>query len=133
MKRLVLRRREEAVRGGQPVAFAAGLVFALVIGALLLTISGDPVLGTYQRMWDRSFGTADTLSATFNRAVPLALAGLAVSIVLPPGGRTMSRQELPAAAQSSREEPAGLGWLGLLAGLAGLGWAGWPELGYINR
>ena len=80
MKRLVLRRREEAVRGGQPVAFAAGLVFALVIGALLLTISGDPVLGTYQRMWDRSFGTADTLSATFNRAVPLALAGLAVSI-----------------------------------------------------
>ena len=54
--------------------------FALVVGAVLLTVSGDPVFDTYQRMWDRSFGTADTLSATINRAVPLALAGLAVSI-----------------------------------------------------
>ena len=63
MKRLVLRRREEAVKGGQPLAFFVGLVFALVIGAILLTISGDPVIDTYQRMWDRSFGTADTMSA----------------------------------------------------------------------
>ena len=80
MKRLVLRRREEVLRGGQPLAFFVGLLFALVVGAVLLTVSGDPVFDTYQRMWDRSFGTADTLSATINRAVPLALAGLAVSI-----------------------------------------------------
>jgi len=80
VKRLVLRRREEPLRGGQPVAFVVGLGFALVVGAVLLTISGDPVFDTYQRMWDRSFGTADTMSATFNRAVPLALAGLAVSV-----------------------------------------------------
>ncbi len=80
MKRLVLARRENPTRGGQPAAFAIGLLFALVIGAILLTIAGDPVFDTYQRMWDRSFGSADTLSATLNRAVPLALAGLAVSI-----------------------------------------------------
>lgn len=80
MKRLVLARRERPTRGGQPVAFLFGLVFALIGGALLLTISGDPVFDTYERMWDRSFGSFDTISATFNRAVPLALVGLAVSI-----------------------------------------------------
>ena len=79
MKRLVLRRREEVLRGGQPLAFFVGLLSALVVGAVLLTVSAT-VLDTYQRMWDRSFGTADTLSATINQAVPLALAGLAVSI-----------------------------------------------------
>ncbi len=80
MRRLVLARRENPTRGGQPVAFMFGLAFALVGGAILLMIAGDPVFETYGRMWDRSFGSIDTLSATFNRAVPLALAGLAVSI-----------------------------------------------------
>jgi len=68
------------VRGGQPLAFFVGLVFALVLGAVLLVISGDPVIDTYQRMFERSLGSADVLSTTLNRAVPLALAGLAVSI-----------------------------------------------------
>ena len=36
MKRLVLRRREEVLRGGQPFAFFVGLLFALVVGAVLL-------------------------------------------------------------------------------------------------
>jgi len=77
---MVLARREHATKGGQPLAFFVGLLFALVVGALLLWSSGDPVLETYQRMWERSFGSADVISATLNRAVPLALAGLAVSI-----------------------------------------------------
>lgn len=80
MRRLVLTRRESPTRGGQPVAFLIGLVFALIGGAILLTIAGDPVFDVYSRMWERSFGSLDTISATFNRAVPLALAGLAVSI-----------------------------------------------------
>ncbi len=80
MSRLVLARREQVVRGGQPLAFFVGLVFALVLGAVLLVISGDPVIDTYQRMFERSLGSADVLSTTLNRAVPLALAGLAVSI-----------------------------------------------------
>ncbi len=79
-QRMVLARRETPTRGGQPVAFLYGLVFALVIGAILLMLSGDPVIDTYQRMWDRSLGSADVISTTLNRAVPLALAGLAVSI-----------------------------------------------------
>jgi len=62
------------------MAFFIGFVFALVIGALLLWSSGDPVVDTYQRMWERSFGSFDVISATLNRAVPLALAGLAVSV-----------------------------------------------------
>jgi len=77
---MVLARREHPTRGGQPLAFFVGLLFALVVGALLLWASGDPVFDTYHRMWDRSFGSADVISATLNRAVPLALAGLAVSI-----------------------------------------------------
>ena len=80
MKRLVLARRETPTRGGQPLAFLVGLVFALVVGAILLWITGDPVLDVYERMWDRSLGSQNTWSDTFNRAVPLALAGLAVSI-----------------------------------------------------
>ncbi len=80
MRRLVLTRRESPTRGGQPIAFLFGLAFALIGGAILLTISGDPVFDVYERMWERSFGSLDTISATFNRAVPLALAGLAVSI-----------------------------------------------------
>ncbi|MEZ5166460.1 MAG: ABC transporter permease [Acidimicrobiales bacterium] len=85
MKRPVLARRETPMRGGQPLAFLIGLVFALVVGAVLLRISGDPVIDVYERMWDRSLGSQDTWSVTFNRAVPLALAGLAVSIAAPMG------------------------------------------------
>ncbi|MDW3219801.1 MAG: ABC transporter permease [Acidimicrobiales bacterium] len=80
MKKLVLVRRDTPTRGGQPAAFLAGLVFALLVGALLLLVTGDPVFDVYQRMWERSLGSTDTWSSTFNRAVPLALAGLAVSI-----------------------------------------------------
>lgn len=80
MKRAVLRRRDQPLAGGQPLAFVLGLTFALLIGAVLLAAAGDPVIDTYHRMWDRSFGSAASLSATLNRAIPLALAGLAVSI-----------------------------------------------------
>ncbi len=80
MKRLVLARRETPTRGGQPVAFLAGLIFALVLGAILLSIAGDPVIDVYKRMFERSLGSKDVISATLNRATPLALAGLAVGI-----------------------------------------------------
>ncbi|MEM7142066.1 MAG: ABC transporter permease [Actinomycetota bacterium] len=80
MKRLVLVRRETPTRGGQPLAFLVGLLFALALGAILLTVSGDPVWDVYHRMFDRSLGSKDVMSATLNRATPLALAGLAVSI-----------------------------------------------------
>jgi ABC-type uncharacterized transport system permease subunit len=80
VKRLVLSRRERPVWGGQPLAFLVGMLFALLVGALLLAFAGDPVFDVYQRMWDRSLGSQDTWSVTINRAAPLALAGLAVSI-----------------------------------------------------
>ncbi|MFT7608813.1 MAG: ABC-type uncharacterized transport system permease subunit [Candidatus Aldehydirespiratoraceae bacterium] len=80
MKRVALARRETPTRGGAPAAFLIGLSFALALGAILLTISGDSVIEVYQRMFERSLGSKDVISATLNRATPLALAGLAVSI-----------------------------------------------------
>ena len=80
MTKLVLVRRETPTRGGQPAAFVAGFILALGLGAILLLISGDPVWEVYTRMFERSLGSKDVMSATLNRATPLALAGLAVSI-----------------------------------------------------
>jgi len=80
VKRLVLVRRPQPTRGGQPVAVLFGLAFALIAGAVLLWITGDSAVDVYARMWDRSLGSQSTWSDTINRAVPLALAGLAVSI-----------------------------------------------------
>ena len=48
MKRLVLVRREQALRGGQPLSFLIGLVVALLAGILLLVASG-PVSYTHLR------------------------------------------------------------------------------------
>ncbi|MFT7474481.1 MAG: ABC-type uncharacterized transport system permease subunit [Verrucomicrobiales bacterium] len=80
MSRPVLVRRETPARGGQPLAFAAGLVVALVLGALLLWSSGDSPLDVYERMFTSAFDGTQAWSRTLNRAVPLGLAGLAVAI-----------------------------------------------------
>ncbi len=80
MIRPVLVRRETPVRGGQPLAFAVGLLVALVLGAVLLLVAGDSPTEVYRRMLSASFGDLEAFSVTLNRAVPLALAGLAVAI-----------------------------------------------------
>ena len=78
--RPVLVRREAPVRGGQPLAFAVGLLVALVLGAVLLWVAGNSPMEVYRRMLSASFGDLEAFSVTLNRAVPLALAGLAVAI-----------------------------------------------------
>ena len=80
MIRPVLVRREVPVRGGQPLAFAVGLLAALLLGAVLLFVAGDSPMEVYRRMLSASFGDLEAFSATLNRAIPLALAGLAVAI-----------------------------------------------------
>jgi len=75
-----LERREQALRGGQPLAFVLGLVLAMVAGALLLLGSGNEPLAVFERMFESSVGDPEAWSLTLNRAVPLGLAGLAVAI-----------------------------------------------------
>lgn len=80
MNRPVLVRREQVLRGGQPLAFTAGLVVALATGIVLLLGAGHDPLAVYERMFVAALGDPDSWSVTLNRAVPLGLAGLAVAI-----------------------------------------------------
>ncbi len=48
MKRLVLVRREQPLRGGQPLSFLIGLVVALLAGILLLVASGHNPIEIYE-------------------------------------------------------------------------------------
>jgi simple sugar transport system permease protein len=80
MRRPVLVRRDRPVRGGQPLAFAVGLILALAVGAILLMTAGHEPLRVYQRMFEKSLGDPTAWSLTLNRAVPLGLAGLAVAV-----------------------------------------------------
>ena len=80
MRRPVLVRRDRPVRGGQPLAFAVGLILALAVGAVLLVAAGHEPLRVYQRMFEKSLGDPTAWSLTLNRAVPLGLAGLAVAV-----------------------------------------------------
>ncbi len=77
---LRLARRESPVRGGQVLAFAVGLLAALVVGAALLAMSGHAPIEVYRSMFDAALGSPRGWSATLTRAVPLGLAGLAVAI-----------------------------------------------------
>ena len=80
MKRLVLVRREQLLRGGQPLSFLIGLVVALLAGILLLVASGHNPLEIYERLFNSSVGSSNAWAKTLNRAVPLGLAGLAVAV-----------------------------------------------------
>ncbi len=78
--RPVLVRREQVLRGGQPLAFGIGLAVALVVGIVLLVGSGHDPMRVYERMFEASLGDPRAWSVTLNRAVPLGLAGLAVAV-----------------------------------------------------
>ena len=73
-------RRERPLPGGQVAAFAAGVLIALLVGAVLLVASGNDPFEAYAKMFDASFGSWRALSTTLTRAVPLGLAGLAVAV-----------------------------------------------------
>ena len=76
-----LARREKPLPGGQLVAFLAGLIGALVVGAILLVATGFSPIEIYLEMADSAFGGSQAWSATLTQAVPLGLAGLAVAAV----------------------------------------------------
>ena len=76
----VLQRRERVIPAAQGVAFIFGIGAALVLGAVLLALSGHAPITVYERMLDSSLGGVDSLSRTLVRATPLALAGLSVAV-----------------------------------------------------
>ena len=80
MSRPVLARRDQVLRGGQPLAFGVGLLVALIVGVVLLMGSGHDPIRVYERMFAASLGSPRAWSVTLNRAVPLGLAGLAVAV-----------------------------------------------------
>lgn len=77
---LRLGRRESRLPGGQILAFAVGLLIALVLGAILLAFAGHSPTEVYGEMFDSALGSRRGWSATLTRAVPLGLAGLAVAV-----------------------------------------------------
>lgn len=77
---LRLVRRENPLRGGQGLAFVAGLAIALLLGAILLVVADHDPVAIYRRMADASLGSPQAWSTTLTQAVPLGLAGLAVAV-----------------------------------------------------
>ncbi len=64
MKRLVLVRREQPLRGGQPLSFLIGLVVALLAGILLLAASGHNPIEIYERLFNSSVGSSNAWAKT---------------------------------------------------------------------
>ncbi|WP_420639064.1 ABC transporter permease [Candidatus Poriferisocius sp.] len=80
MIRPVLARREQVIPGAQAVAFVVGIAAALVLGVILLWLSGHSPPEVYERMFDSAFMGTDSIARTLERATPLALTGLAVAV-----------------------------------------------------
>lgn len=80
MKRLRLVRREKDSLMTEIAVPIASVVLAILVGWVFLILSGYDAGETYQRMFDGAFGSPYNLSETIVKAIPLALAGLAVSV-----------------------------------------------------
>lgn len=109
------------------------LVAAFLVGALLIRLEGVSPMYAYQSLFGYSFATADGLTATFEKMVPLILCGLAVAIPLRVGLFNIGGQGqfmagaigAAAAAQALRNAPGPLLLLvaTVCAILCGLMWA----------
>lgn len=77
---LAFEKRESPLRGGQVRAVLVGVVVALLLGSVLLALSGHSPVEVYAKMFDSAFGSVRGISTTLTRAVPLGLAGLAVAV-----------------------------------------------------
>jgi ABC-type uncharacterized transport system permease subunit len=56
------------------------VLLAILVGWVFLALSGYDAAETYRRMFQGAFGSAYNISETIVKAIPLALAGLAVSV-----------------------------------------------------
>ncbi len=55
------------------------IVVAMLLGAILITVSGNDALATYGRIGERAFGSVQALTSTIIAATPLLLTGLAAA------------------------------------------------------
>lgn len=75
-----LERRVDQPRWLSVAVPLASLVVALVVGGILVTLSGNNALDTYSRILDRAVFGQGALSGTFIAATPLLFTGLAAAV-----------------------------------------------------
>lgn len=56
------------------------IVFALIIGGIMIHLSGNSVLEAYRALYDGAFGDSYNLAQTLQKTVPLIFTGLAVAV-----------------------------------------------------
>ena len=62
-------------------SFLIGFVIALLIGTIILIIQEKNPLETFSLMFRLSLGSVNSFTSSLNKAVPLILAGLGISII----------------------------------------------------
>lgn len=80
MRKLKLMKREQESLAAQVFVTVLSVLLALGFGWVFLWLYGIDPGQTYIRMWDGAFGNSYALSETLVKAIPLMLAGLAVSL-----------------------------------------------------
>jgi len=75
-----LERRVETPRWLGVAVPLASFLAALVVGGLVLTLTGHDALGTYERIVDRAITSEGALSGTLVAATPLLFTGLAAAV-----------------------------------------------------
>lgn len=80
MRKLRLMKRDEESLAAQVLVAVLSVFLALLFGWLFLYLYGIDPGQTYINMWNGAFGNAYAVSETMVKAIPLMLAGLAVSL-----------------------------------------------------
>jgi simple sugar transport system permease protein len=80
MLKLKLMKREQDSWAAQIIVPILSVLLALVFGWIFLWFYGVDPVDTYMRMWDGALGSSYAISETLVKAIPLMLAGLAVSL-----------------------------------------------------
>lgn len=61
------------------------IVIGLLTGALVIAAVGEPILGTYQEMWNGAFGSFYFFTSTLARATPVMLIALGLALAFRAG------------------------------------------------
>jgi simple sugar transport system permease protein len=74
-------------RGRRVVAFLLSSIFGLVVGGVIMAVTGHSPIDAYRAMWDGAVGGPNyaNLDATINRAIPIVGMGLATAIAFRAG------------------------------------------------
>jgi len=77
-----LRRTPQVNKTARALVPVFAIIVGLLLGGVLVTATGGNAVDAYRAMFDGSLGTSHGFRATLQRAVPLILCGLAVSLAL---------------------------------------------------